>query len=126
MNGWQTLLQKEVLRFWKVSFQTVAAPVLYGRAASVWFRPVLEGQVMVYDRIPYRRVSDSWPLGDDEHKLQNAFCLTARPAWCRARSWARWRFVLPTRRCRTGPGSAPICGAAILRNLTGDLGVFGG
>ena len=28
MNGWQTLLYKEVLRFWKVSFQTVAAPVL--------------------------------------------------------------------------------------------------
>lgn len=28
MNGWQTLLKKEVLRFWKVSFQTVAAPVL--------------------------------------------------------------------------------------------------
>ena len=28
MNGWQTLLKKEVLRFWKVSFQTVGAPVL--------------------------------------------------------------------------------------------------
>ena len=28
MNGWQTLLYKEVLRFWKVSFQTIAAPVL--------------------------------------------------------------------------------------------------
>jgi hypothetical protein len=28
MTGWQTLLYKEVLRFWKVGFQTVAAPVL--------------------------------------------------------------------------------------------------
>ena len=28
MNGWQTLLYKETLRFWKVGFQTVAAPVL--------------------------------------------------------------------------------------------------
>ena len=28
MTGWQTLFYKEVLRFWKVSFQTVAAPVL--------------------------------------------------------------------------------------------------
>ena len=28
MNGWQTLFYKEVLRFWKVGFQTVAAPVL--------------------------------------------------------------------------------------------------
>ena len=28
MNGFLTLTYKEVLRFWKVSFQTVAAPVL--------------------------------------------------------------------------------------------------
>ena len=28
MLGWQTLLYKEVLRFWKVAFQTIAAPVL--------------------------------------------------------------------------------------------------
>ena len=28
MTGWQTLFYKEVLRFWKVAFQTVAAPVL--------------------------------------------------------------------------------------------------
>ena len=28
MSGFRTLLYKEVLRFWKVSFQTVAAPVL--------------------------------------------------------------------------------------------------
>ena len=28
MSGWQMLFYKEVLRFWKVGFQTVAAPVL--------------------------------------------------------------------------------------------------
>ena len=28
MTGWQTLFYKEVLRFWKVSFKTIAAPVL--------------------------------------------------------------------------------------------------
>ena len=27
-KGFSTLLYKELLRFWKVSFQTVAAPVL--------------------------------------------------------------------------------------------------
>ena len=27
-HGWTTLLYKELLRFWKVSFQTIAAPVL--------------------------------------------------------------------------------------------------
>ena len=28
MMGWRALFYKEVMRFWKVSFQTVAAPVL--------------------------------------------------------------------------------------------------
>ena len=27
-HGFTTLFKKEILRFWKVSFQTVAAPVL--------------------------------------------------------------------------------------------------
>ena len=53
MNGWQTLLKKEVLRFWKVSFQTVAAPVLTAVLYLLVFGHVLEGRVMVYDRIPY-------------------------------------------------------------------------
>ena len=36
LSGARTLLYKEVLRFWKVSFQTVAAPVLTA-AALRWF-----------------------------------------------------------------------------------------
>ena len=28
MTGWRALFYKEVLRFWKVSAQTIAAPVL--------------------------------------------------------------------------------------------------
>ena len=28
MTGWQTLFYKEILRFWKVGFQTVGAPIL--------------------------------------------------------------------------------------------------
>ncbi len=28
MSGWSMLFYKEVLRFWKVGFQTVAAPVM--------------------------------------------------------------------------------------------------
>ena len=51
--GWQTLLYKEVLRFWKVSFQTVAAPILTAMLYLLIFGHVLEGQVKVYDRIPY-------------------------------------------------------------------------
>jgi ABC-2 type transport system permease protein len=53
LSGWRTLLYKEVLRFWKVSFQTVAAPVLTAMLYLLIFGHVLEGQVKVYDRIPY-------------------------------------------------------------------------
>ena len=53
MSGWQTLFYKEVLRFWKVSFQTIAAPVLTAVLYMLIFGHVLENQVKVYDSIPY-------------------------------------------------------------------------
>ena len=53
MNGWQTLLYKEVLRFWKVSFQTIAAPVLTSVLYLMIFGHVLEDHVKVYDSIRY-------------------------------------------------------------------------
>ena len=53
MTGWQTLFYKEVLRFWKVSFQTVAAPVLTALLYLMIFGHVLEDHVKVYDRIAY-------------------------------------------------------------------------
>ena len=53
MTGWQTLLYKEVLRFWKVGFQTVAAPVLTALLYLLIFGHVLEGHVKVYDKISY-------------------------------------------------------------------------
>jgi len=52
-SGWQTLLYKEVLRFWKVSFQTIAAPVLTAVLYLLIFGHVLEDHVKVYDRIGY-------------------------------------------------------------------------
>jgi ABC-2 type transport system permease protein len=53
MTGWQMLLYKEVLRFWKVSFQTVAAPVLTAVLYMMIFGHVLEEHVKVYDSISY-------------------------------------------------------------------------
>ena len=53
MTGWQTLLYKEVLRFWKVGFQTVAAPVLTAVLYLLIFGHALENHVKVYDRISY-------------------------------------------------------------------------
>jgi ABC-2 type transport system permease protein len=53
MTGWRTLLYKEVLRFWKVSFQTVAAPVLTAVLYMLIFGHVLQDRVKVYDQISY-------------------------------------------------------------------------
>ncbi|MDQ6621630.1 MAG: ABC transporter permease [Pseudomonadota bacterium] len=46
--GWPTLLYKELLRFWKVSFQTIAAPVLTSLMYLLIFSHVLESRVSVY------------------------------------------------------------------------------
>ncbi len=53
MMGWQALFYKEVLRFWKVGFQTVAAPVMTAVLYLLIFGHVLEGSVKVYDQISY-------------------------------------------------------------------------
>ena len=45
MTGFRTLLYKEMLRFWKVSFQTVAAPVLTRLLYLLIFSHVLDGHV---------------------------------------------------------------------------------
>ena len=46
-TGWLTLLRKELVRFWKVSFQTVAAPVLTSLLYLLIFSHVLEQHVAV-------------------------------------------------------------------------------
>jgi len=51
--GTRTLLYKEVLRFWKVSFQTVAAPVLTAMLYLLIFGHVLEGRVKVFGTVGY-------------------------------------------------------------------------
>ncbi|MEF8701461.1 MAG: ABC transporter permease [Candidatus Accumulibacter sp. UW26] len=52
MSGFRTLLYKELLRFWKVSFQTVAAPVLTAMLYLMIFSHVLEEHVQVHG-VPY-------------------------------------------------------------------------
>ena len=53
MGGFNTLLYKELLRFWKVSVQTVAAPVLTALLYLLVFAHALEGRVQVYDGVRY-------------------------------------------------------------------------
>jgi ABC-2 type transport system permease protein len=51
--GFRTLLHKEILRFWKVSFQTVAAPVLTGVLYLLVFGHVLEKHVEAFAGVSY-------------------------------------------------------------------------
>jgi len=53
LSGARTLLYKEMLRFWKVSFQTVAAPVLTAVLYLLIFGHVLEGRVKVFGDVGY-------------------------------------------------------------------------
>lgn len=53
MTGWQTLFRKEVLRFWKVAFQTVLAPVITALLYLMIFSHVLDGKVEPYPGVSY-------------------------------------------------------------------------
>ena len=52
-GGFATLFRKEVLRFWKVSFQTVAAPVLSALLYLVIFSHALAAHVEAYPGVGY-------------------------------------------------------------------------
>ena len=53
LAGAGTLFRKEILRFWKVAVQTVAAPVLTAVLYLMIFGHVLEGRVEVYPGVGY-------------------------------------------------------------------------
>lgn len=53
MTGMWTLFKKEILRFWKVSFQTVAAPVITALLYLLIFSHVLASHVQVYEGVTY-------------------------------------------------------------------------
>ena len=53
MGGFLTLFYKEILRFRKVAFQTVLAPILTAMLYLLIFSHVLEGRVQVYPGVAY-------------------------------------------------------------------------
>ena len=53
MIGFQTLLLKEILRFWKVAFQTIAAPVLTALLYLLIFSHVLAGSSATFAGVSY-------------------------------------------------------------------------
>ncbi|MFO7746329.1 MAG: ABC transporter permease [Orrella sp.] len=54
-SGFYTLFYKELLRFWRVGFQTIAAPVITALLYLIVFAQVLQDRVQVYDEIPYTK-----------------------------------------------------------------------
>jgi len=75
VQGFLTLFYKENLRFWKVGFQTVAAPVLTALLYLLIFSHVLEGRVQVYPGVGYS--SFLIPGLAMMSLLQNAFANTS-------------------------------------------------
>ncbi len=73
--GTGTLFRKEVLRFWKVAFQTVAAPVLTAVMYLLIFGHVLQGRVEVFPGVGY--TSFLIPGLVMMSVLQNAFANTS-------------------------------------------------
>lgn len=71
MIGFRTLFYKEMLRFWKVAFQTVAAPVITALLYLAVFGHAMRTHVQVYDGVDY--VSFLVPGLVMMSVLQNAF-----------------------------------------------------
>jgi ABC-2 type transport system permease protein len=74
-RGFPTLLRKEVMRFWKVGFQTVAAPVLSALLYLVIFSHALAGHVEAYPGVGYTQFLV--PGLAMMSMLQNAFANTS-------------------------------------------------
>ena len=53
MTGWRALLVKEMTRFWRVAFQTIAAPVLTALMYLLIFGHVLRDHVEVFPGVSY-------------------------------------------------------------------------
>ncbi len=120
MTGWQTLLKKEVLRFWKVGFQTVGAPVLTAVLYLLVFGHVLAGRVTVYDSISY--TAFLIPGLVMMSMLQNAFA-NSSSSLVQSKIMGSMVFVLLTPLSPMAWFSAYV-GAAILRGLLVGFGVF--
>ena len=120
MSGWQMLLYKEVLRFWKVAFQTIAAPVLTSVLYMLIFGHVLEERVKVYDQVPY--TSFLLPGLMMMSVLQNAFA-NSSSSLIQSKIMGNLVFVLLTPLSHWSWFVAYV-GSSIVRGLAVGAGVF--
>jgi len=120
LTGWQTLLYKEVLRFWKVAFQTVAGPVLTAMLYLLIFGHALEAHVKVYDRISY--TAFLVPGLAMMSLLQNAFA-NSSSSLIMSKVMGNLVFLLLTPLSYLNWFVAYV-GASVIRGLIVGLGVF--
>jgi ABC-2 type transport system permease protein len=120
MNGWQTLLYKEVLRFWKVAFQTVAGPVLTAMLYLLIFGHALEDHVKVYEHVSY--TAFLVPGLAMMSILQNAFA-NSSSSLIMSKVMGNLIFLLLTPLSYVHWFVAYV-GAAVVRGLVVGLGVF--
>ena len=120
MSGFPTLLRKEVSRFWKVSFQTVAAPVVSALLYLLVFAHALAGRVEAFPGVTY--LEFLIPGLAMMAMLQNAFA-NSSSSLIQSKITGNIVFILL-------PPLAPVelfaayLLAAVVRSLTVGLGVF--
>jgi ABC-2 type transport system permease protein len=120
LAGATTLFNKEVLRFWKVSFQTVAAPVLTAVLYLLIFGHVLEDHVEVFEGVRY--TSFLIPGLVMMSVLQNAFA-NSSSSLIQSKITGNLVFLLVTPLSHWAWFSAYV-GASVVRGLAVGTGVF--
>jgi ABC-2 type transport system permease protein len=118
--GAQPLFRKEVLRFWKVSFQTVGAPVLTAMLYLLIFGHVLQDHVEVFKGVGY--TSFLIPGLVMMSLLQNAFA-NSSSSLIQSKITGNLVFVLLTPLSHRAWFLAYV-GAALVRGLAVGAGVF--
>jgi ABC-2 type transport system permease protein len=120
VTGWRALLYKETLRFWKVGFQTVGAPVLTALLYLMVFGHVLEDHVKVYGSVGY--TAFLVPGLVMMSVLQNAFA-NSSSSIIQSKIMGNLVFVLLTPLSHWGWFFAYV-GSSVIRGLAVGLGVF--
>ncbi|CAN5277242.1 ABC transporter permease [soil metagenome] len=120
MIGFQTLLYKEMLRFWKVATQTLTAPILTAMLYLLIFGHALEAHVQVYPGVRY--TAFLIPGLVMMSVLQNAFANTSS-SLIQSKITGNLVFVLLTPLSHWELFGAYVI-ASIVRGLAVGLGVF--
>jgi ABC-2 type transport system permease protein len=118
--GFRTLFYKEILRFWKVATQTIAAPVVSAMLYLLIFGHVLEGRVEMLDGVNY--TSFLVPGLVMMSVLQNAFA-NSSSSLIQSKITGNLVFILLPPLSHVEILSAYVS-ASIIRGLAVGLGVF--